>query len=208
MPQPKRTSAVRSSAAASLPIFRTVKIFLAAVVVAGVGYLVFQHQRAAATEQRQLGRIASGIAGRPVHVHCQSLASAALDVTAEEGSVKFDADGRPSDTADLKRNTCAALGRFASDARKGKLACLAQPDTCPGSVLADAQAAHVLTHESFHLRGILDEGQAECAALGSTAWTARQLGASPRDASLVASYALNSLYPLLSTDYHSPSCNL
>jgi hypothetical protein len=182
-----------------------VKLFVAALLVAGGAFLFVEHQHAAA-EARQLGTIASQIAGRPVRVHCQNIAAAAIDVSSEEGSVRFGPDGRPSDTAQLKRNTCAALGRFRADALAGKLACLAEPDSCPGRIKADARAAHVLTHESFHLRGISNEAAAECNALSTTAWTAEQLGASPQDAMLVGRYAREVLYPLLTADYHSAAC--
>ena len=40
-------------------------------------------------------------------------------------------------------------------------------------------AVDVLAHESWHLRGIIDEGETECRSLQTMAWTAQQLGATP-----------------------------
>src|SRR5262245_31609628 len=180
-------------------------LFLAILAAAG-GFFVFREHQASAREAQRLGVVATQLAGRPVAVHCQNLAAAALDVSDEEGSVEFNAAGEPSDTAHLKRNTCQALRRFPRDAQTGQLSCLANPSTCPGKILADALAVHVLTHESMHLRGIQSESQAECLALGATAWTAMQLGATPQDANLIEQYARKELYPLLPTDYHSPAC--
>lgn len=180
-------------------------LFLAVLCAAG-GVFAFHEHQAAAREARELGAVATGLAGRPVRVQCQNIAAAAIDVSDEQGAVTFDASGRPSDTAHLKRNTCQALGRFPRDARAGKLRCLAAPDSCPDAVLADALAVHVLTHESMHLRGIQSESEAECLALGATAWTARDLGAPPTDANLVEQYARTRLYELLPADYHSPAC--
>ena len=64
----------------------------------------------------------------------------------------------------------------------------------------------MFTHEAEHLRGIQDEGLAECAALQSTAWTAEHRGAAANDADLVQQYAQEVLYPAMSQDYHSSTC--
>src|SRR3954452_725569 len=181
-------------------------LLFVALLLASAGGFAFHEHKNAAKEAAALGVVATQLSGRPAHVHCQSLAAAALDVTAEDGSVTFDSQGNPGDTAHLNRNTCRSLGRFRADANAGKLGCLASPDTCSAGILGEAEAVHVLTHESMHLRGLRDEAQAECIALAATTWTATQLGATADDAGLVAKYARERLYPMLPTEYPSAAC--
>ena len=182
------------------------KFLLLLVAVVGSGYLVLQQHRAAA-QRRQFAAVASRIAERPVRVHCDGATASIFDTTQEEGYVMFTADGRPTDVANLKHWVCNALGRFGSDARAGKLGCLARPATCSEHVTDDAFAVHVLTHESWHLHGISSESDAECRALRSTAWTAEQFGATTTDARLVQSYAWTNLLPQLPPEYHSAACS-
>jgi hypothetical protein len=118
----------------------------------------------------------------------------------------FSADGRPGDVAYLKHWVCAALARFGDDARAGRFACLAKPATCSTRITDDAFAVHVLTHESWHLRGIASEADAECHALRTTAWAAQRFGATASDAALVQRYAWTNLVPQLPDEYHDPSC--
>src|SRR3954451_13359806 len=107
-------------------------LLFVALLLASAGGFAFHEHKTAEKEAAALGLVASQLSGRPAHVHCQSLAAAALDVTAEDGSVTFDSQGNPGDTAHLKRNTCRSLGRFRADANAGKLRCLASPGTRSG----------------------------------------------------------------------------
>jgi hypothetical protein len=181
------------------------RFLLLLVAAIGSGYLVLQQHRAAA-QRRHFAAVAGRIAGRPVRVHCDGATASIFDTTQEEGYVMFTADGRPTDVANLKHWVCGALGRFGSDARAGRLGCLAQPATCPKRVTDDAFAVHVLAHESWHLQGISSEGDAECRALRSTSWAAEQFGATQADAELVQRYAWTNLQPQLPPEYHSAAC--
>src|SRR6478672_13489235 len=101
---------------------------IAALSVCGVGFVL--HERKSALE-RHLSQVATELGGRHVHVHCQSFAGNLIDVTAEAGSVRFDASGIPYDTTDLKRPICQALGRYPHDVRSAGYACVLENGDCP-----------------------------------------------------------------------------
>ncbi len=51
-------------------------------------------------------------------------------------------------------------------------------------------AIHVLSHESWHLAGVMDESITECYAVQTDAEVAEEFGASPVDAMLLAEFHL------------------
>jgi hypothetical protein len=177
------------------------------IAVAAIGITWWQgHHAEAAAEQASWSRIASELARRPVTVHCQGVVSATVDVTAEAGTVEFDASGRPSDHTDLKRNVCGALANYPSDRLTPAFACVAQNVPCSARVFADVQAVHVLAHESAHLGGLASESLAECQALRTTAYVAARLGSDPVQAAAVAEFVYKHLYPNLPDEYRSGNC--
>ena len=180
------------------------KFLLAVVVVAGIALVV--HSRGKAAEEHRFASVASAIAGRPVHVHCQGFLGATIDVTAESGTVEFDAAGKPADVTNLKRPICDALDRFPHDIRGADFACLPQPLTCSRRVLEDAVAVHVLAHESWHLHGEMNEARTECFALQSTSYAAQRFGADPTQGQQIAELILARVYPNMPTEYVTGDC--
>ena len=67
-------------------------------------------------------------------------------------------------------------------------------------------AVDVLTHEAFHLRGILDEAETECRSLQAMAWTAQRLGATPEQGRAMASAQYTGTYPLMPDAYRTGAC--
>ncbi len=181
------------------------RLFLGIVVVALIGVAFVFHERRSVLE-RELGAVATQLAERPVHVHCQGFASNLVDVTAEAGTVRFDANGQPADYTDLKRPICNALRRFPHDVKSPAYGCVLTLSDCPASIWEDAMAVHTLAHESWHLRGVTSEATTECRALQTTAFAATLLGADPRSAQATATYALAKLYPNLPDEYRTPDC--
>jgi hypothetical protein len=181
------------------------KLTLVALVALLLGFLAVRHQRAEAAERR-LATIAGEIAGREVHVECQGALAALFDVTAEAGSVQFDAHGRPTDTARLKRGTCSDLHRFARDPDREELACLWQGALCPDHVVRSAWAVQALAHEAWHLAGELDEARTQCFGMQSTAHVAKRLGAAPARAQALAAYLYEHVYPRLPANYRTGHC--
>jgi hypothetical protein len=169
------------------------------------GLLALSYQRGEAAED-ELAAVAGEIAGRDVRVNCQGVVGAAIDVTSEAGAVQFDVDGRPSDTAELKRGVCTSLRRFARDVRRPEFECVRRGVPCSGDVMRSVWAVHTLAHEAWHLAGETSEAITECRALQTTAWTAVRLGATPADAQSVARYVARHMYPGVPAEYQSPHC--
>ena len=177
-----------------------------AVIVAGIlGTAFVFHERRSALDH-QLGAVATQLAGRPVRVHCQGITGELLDATAEEGSVQFDANGRPADVTDLKRPICDALSRFPHDVKSPSYACVLAQADCTNAIFDDVIAVHTLAHESWHLRGNGSEAITECYALQTTAYAATLLGADPQAAQATATYALLRLYPNMPDEYKEADC--
>ena len=181
------------------------KLFVLVPVVA-VAVYVFADRREAAAQETRLAAIASEIAGRPVQVRCQGRFSAAFDVTAESGTVQFDAAGRPADWTDLKRGVCTALARFGSEHREERFGCVHDPLACELEVLKSIHALETLAHESWHLAGHADEATAQCYALQRIAFVAAALGASPEQGTELARAAFIVLYPQMPEQYRSGEC--
>ena len=183
------------------------KILAALVLAVAALWLWTNHQRQA-TEHR-LAAIASQLAGRPVGVRCQGFWASMLDIGNREGEVDF-FPGRLPDQMFLTRGTCGRLSDF--DPRK--LDCLTTIDwtrwslaadynaPCERRTRGDVQAINTLTHESMHLRGIVNEAAAQCGALQHDAWTVTRFGGTAEEGAALAAY-MQALGPLLPSEYQS-----
>lgn len=176
------------------------------VPLVAVAVYVFLDRQEAAAHEARLGAIASEIAGRPVEVRCQGRFSAAFDVTAESGTVQFDASGQPADWADLKRGICTSLARFRSEHRQEKFGCVHDPLACNLDVLRSIHALETLAHEAWHLAGHADEATAQCYALQRIAFVAATLGAPLEQGTELARAAFVVLYPQMPEQYRSGEC--
>jgi hypothetical protein len=165
------------------------RLVLLVAVALALGFAVLKQQEARAEEDR-LGEVASEIARRDVSVRCQGAVGAALDVTWEDGSVWFDADGKPADVTDLKRHVCRRLAAF--------------PDTPDDA--ETLRALNTLAHESWHLAGVRNEAAAECYAIQTIEFTARRLGADDARARQLALTFLAKEYARLPGAYQSEQC--
>jgi hypothetical protein len=167
------------------------RIVALVLVAVGLGLLLVQ-QRDAREQENRFAAIASEIAGRDVSVHCQGRVGAAFDATWEDGSVRFDAEGRPADSADLKRRICVALDSFAVD-----------PTAAEERQLS---ALNTLAHEAWHLAGVMSESETQCRAIQTIAHVAGRLGADPLVAQQLAVRFEREIYPRLRADYRTPDC--
>jgi hypothetical protein len=173
------------------------------VVLASAWWLTDRRDRVG--NEGRLGDIASVIAGRPVKVTCPGPVGRVFGWDSVAGSVRFDADGRPGDVAQLRTKPCAELDALAEGRRDELLACGAP---CMGELLDLTSAVATLVHEAWHLHGIMDEGQTECRAMGSLAWAAGRLGAAPEEAALLARVHRELVYPRLGEVYRSGNCGV
>jgi hypothetical protein len=177
-------------------------------------WLWTNHQRHS-TEHR-LGTIASQLAGRRVGVRCQGFWAAMLDINDRKGEVDF-AQGRTPNHMFLTRDVCGRLRRFDGGRARSELDCLATIDwsrwspeagfdgACERRARGDVQAINTLAHEAMHLRGFVDEAQAQCYAIQEDAWTVMRFGGTAVEGAAVASFTL-ALQPLLPSEYQSSGC--
>ena len=68
-----------------------------------------------------------------------------------------------------------------------------------------ASSVGTLAHEAYHVAGVTNEATTECFAIQATAYTARQLGADPAEAEILARIRLASM-PYLRKEYRSTEC--
>jgi hypothetical protein len=181
------------------------RLVLLVLVAALAGLFLFQKHSKAAEESR-LAAIAGEIARRPVSIHCQGAVGEALDVTAEAGSVEFDASGHPADVADIKRNVCHRLQSFSKARTSARFGCLNTPSRCDASVVNDAIALDVLAHESWHLEGNQNEAVTACTAEQTVGFVATKLGSDDMQARGLARLVHLLVYPHMPDDYRSAEC--
>jgi hypothetical protein len=172
-----------------------------------VGLYLGPFRDRAEAERDALAEIATWIAGRPVSIHCPGTLERLTEVPPHDGSVAFSADGRPADFADLSGATCSRLADFDERAARGELDCLAGNTRCPRDVEQAAVAVNVLTHESYHLAGYQSEATVQCYAMQRNAEAARMLGATAEQASAVARFVHEHVYPALPQEYRSSDCH-
>lgn len=174
---------------------------LALALIAAVAAVGFAKHEDRVHEEKQLARIASALAGRPVGVQCPGLVGELVDVHGEAGRVSFDAAGRPADDTQLSPETCRALGNFVHT----DFSCL-RSHSCGYKEFRVAWAAHTLAHEAFHLRGFADEGVTECYAMQNTAFVAARLGASAPTARAMQRWVYTRGFHNEPQDYRSADC--
>lgn len=182
-----------------------VKLLVTAALLGAPGWwLADRHDRIA--NQDRLAAIASQIAGRPVEVRCPGPIGRNLSYETVEGSVRFDAEGRPAGETRLRKESCAQLDALADGRREAELACAERSDACGDDAQALARAVDVIAHEAWHLQGVMDEAVTECRSLQTLAWTARRLGATEAQGRGLARLQLVTGYPLLPERYRSDEC--
>ena len=181
----------------------------ALLILVGVGvptwWLADRHDRI--TNQHRLEAIASHIAGRAVEVRCPGPIGRVFGGwDTVEGSVRFDADGAPEDSTKLRKTSCAELDAVAEGRRDAELACVERRLDCGPRARAVARAVDVVTHEAFHLQGIIDEAETECHSLRAMGWTAERLGATEAQGRALARLQFATGLPLMPARYQKGDC--
>jgi hypothetical protein len=183
-----------------------VKLTAATVLAAALGWWAMDWRDRRGNERR-LGEIASQIAGRKVEVHCPGPVGRLIGWDIAEGRVRFDADGRPHDETNIRETSCAELDALAEGRRAKELECIARTSlACGRHGRETVMAVDVLSHESWHLRGVIDEGETECRSLQTMAWTAQQLGASAEQGRAMALAQYEGMYREMPSQYQSGGC--
>lgn len=138
------------------------------------------------TVERRAAVAASQVAGRPVQVHCPGQVRRRVATEIHDGEVQF-VNGTPADETKLTGRICDGLGRLLDRGPRLDLACL-QLDACSADDTSVAYGVAVLTHESVHMRGVMDEAATECEAVKRSAGVAQALGATPQAAAYIADW--------------------
>jgi hypothetical protein len=184
-----------------------VRAAVVTLLVGGPGWLLVQRHDRLVNESR-LEAVASEIAGRAVQVRCPGVVGRVFSWDIVEGSVRFDAAGRPANDTQLRATSCAELDALAEGRRNAVLRCVAAPPAagCEPGAGTLALAVDTLTHEAFHLSGIMDEGQTECRSLQTMARSAQRLGATPEQAQALAAHEYRNGYQMMPVRYRASDC--
>jgi hypothetical protein len=183
-----------------------VKLTIAAALTAALAWWVAdRHDRRG--NERRLGAVASQIAGREVRVNCPGPLGRLLGWDIVEGSVRFGPDGKPADETKIRRQSCAELDALAEGRREKELKCIGRTAlACGRHGRETVMAVAVLAHESWHLRGVIDEAETECRSLQTIAWTAQQLGATADQGRAMARAQYTGAYEEMPDAYRSGAC--
>jgi hypothetical protein len=175
-------------------------------VILLVPILLFSAWHALRREQNEdrLALVASEIALRDVDVSCPGFWTRLIEVTPNAGWVDFDEHGRPGDEAKLSAATCRDLERVWRG-EHASFDCLLVGG-CERATLDAVAAIVTLAHESWHLRGVVDEARTQCYAVQSAEVTARALGIGARDAHLIGARVAFEDARAPRGEYHSPAC--
>jgi hypothetical protein len=182
------------------------KLTAAALVVTAAGWWVADRADRRGNERR-LSAIASRIAGRSVRVDCPGPVGRLLGWDIVEGSVRFGPDGKPFDETKIRKQSCAELDALAEGRRGKELECIGRTAIpCGRHGRETVMAVDVLAHESWHLRGVMDEAETECRSLQTIAWTAQQLGATAEQGRAMAVAQFEGSYQEMPEAYRSGAC--
>lgn len=180
-----------------------VKLALAVLLVPFLLVSAWQHHRREQNESR-LALVASEIALRDVGVSCPGFWTRLVEVTPNAGWVDFDEHGRPGDETSLSARTCTSLERVWRGEQRS-FACLLDGG-CDRQTLDAVSGVVTLAHESWHLRGIVDEARTQCYAVQSAEAVALALGVAAADARLIAVGVALEDARAPRGEYHAPAC--
>jgi hypothetical protein len=185
-----------------------VRVRVALVVLAVVALPGAAWARARAVRhdvERHAGAVASQLTHRHIDVHCPGPLHRRLYQDVHEGEVRFDADGVPADATSLAKRTCDGLRDVIHRGAAYDFACLAT-SSCSAEEERAAEALAVLTHETMHLRGTMDEAITECQATKRVAEVAVLLGIAPAAAARLEPWQATTWRALLPSQYQGGRC--
>jgi hypothetical protein len=176
------------------------------VLLLTIPVLVFSAWQYAQREENEnrLALVASEVALRDVEVSCPGFWTRLVEITPNAGWVDFDEHGRPSDETSLSAATCGSLERVWRG-QQGSFRCLLSGN-CDEKTRAAVSGIVTLAHESWHLRGVVNEAQTQCYAVQATEALARRLGVPTVDARAIALRVALDHARSPAGEYHSVQC--
>jgi hypothetical protein len=166
-------------------------------------FSAWQYARREENENR-LALVASAVALRDVDVSCPGFWTRLVEITPNAGWVDFDEHGRPSGETSLSASTCSSLERVWRG-KQGSFSCLFTGG-CDKKTRDAVSGIVTLAHESWHLRGIVNEAQTQCYAVQTTETVARSLGVAADDAHAIAVRVAADDARAPEGEYHSSQC--
>lgn len=180
------------------PAFAMLAIFLVAL-----GTLLWPQYRAR-TVEHQVKPLVQALSERDAGARCPRYITA---IFTNVGSVSLDMNGNPADRTDLTGPVCDALRHLFTDSGRAELRCLVTDGRCSESARASIVALSVVAHESMHLRGILDEGAAECSSIAEGQRSGELVGLSAEQGRMIAYVHLMALNPNTPPQYRVTPAN-
>jgi len=177
---------------------------LATLVALFLLFSGWQYLRRHQNEGR-LARVATELAQREVEVSCPGFFARLVEITPYGGWVHFDEHGRPGDKTYLAARTCRSLERLWRADEPPDFGCLLS-HTCSQEIVGLVDGMVTLAHESWHLRGVTNEGQTQCYAVQTIELTARLFGIPAADAQVVVQSVAADDAAAPRDDYHSSEC--
>ena len=154
--------------------------------------------------ENRLARIASEVALRDVDVSCPGFWARMVEITPNAGWVDFDQSGKPGDKTSLSASTCRGLERvWRGDQRS--FGCLLS-GSCGEDTVRAVSGIVTLAHESWHLRGIVNEAQTQCYAIQTVEHVALRLGVDASNAHVIALRVAADDASMSPGTYHSTEC--
>jgi hypothetical protein len=166
-------------------------------------FSAWQYTRREENENR-LALVASEVALRDVAVSCPGFWTRLVEITPNAGWVDFDEHGRPSNETSLSASTCSSLEQVWRGKQRS-FRCLVAGG-CSRGTLDAVSGVVTLAHESWHLRGILDEARTQCYAVQTAEAVARSLGVAAGDARAIAVRVAADDARAPAGEYHSADC--
>ncbi len=147
------------------------------------------------TAEQQFSAVARSIEPISPGVHCQRLGETLTANAWEMGHVMFE-DGVPTGPAVLSYQACQDLTSYWRSSSREK----------SNPTKEQIIAVHVLSHESVHLTGVMNEAVTECRAMQRDAVVAQRLGATPAQGRVLAERYASALYPMMPSEYVTKDC--
>lgn len=168
------------------PAFGLLAIFLVAL-----GALLYPQYRARVVEHKANPMVAA-LANRPATARCPRYITS---IFTNVGSVQLDANGAPTDRTDLTGPICEGVRRLFTPEGRAEMRCLVTDGRCPDTALRSVVAINVIAHEAMHLKGTLDEREAECQSIGESQRASELAGSTPEEGRMVGYVHLAAMNP-------------
>jgi hypothetical protein len=140
--------------------------------------------------QNEASTVVAEISGNTEgHLNCQRISETWFDATQNLGEVRWD----DINQARLKYNSCTALFSYMQNDKQ---------NPTPEEIIA----VHVLSHESGHVSGDMNEASTECVSMQNDSRTAQLLGATAEQGSKLSQTYWTDTYPRMRSNYVSADC--